>query len=82
MQCSFCRSSHPSVTHHDSPPPSAPPPVLAACLRDLQRFLRRDDPCDRPAFMKLGELQVVQNDVISLITGNPTDTDLVYNACE
>jgi hypothetical protein len=32
--------------------------------------------------MKLGELQVVQNDVISLITGNPTDTDLVYNACE
>jgi hypothetical protein len=57
-------------------------PAHAACLRDLQRFLRRDDPRDRPAFMKLGELQVVQNDVISLITGNPTDTDLVYNARE
>lgn len=53
---------------------------VTACLKDLQRFLRRDDPTERPAYMKLGELAVVENDVIPLILTHPTDTDLVYNA--
>jgi hypothetical protein len=44
--------------------------------------MRRDDPRERHAFMKLGELQLVGNDVIPLITSYPTDPDLVYNARE
>jgi len=32
--------------------------------------------------MKLGELQLVENDVIPLISHYPTDTELVYNARE
>jgi hypothetical protein len=44
--------------------------------------MRRDDPRERHAFLKLGELQLVTNDVIPLITSYPTDTDLVYNARE
>ena len=35
-------------------------PLLAAagCLKDLQRFLRRDDPELRPVFMRLGEWRI------------------------
>lgn len=43
------------------PPSLQRPPLLhntPACLKDLARFLRRDNPEDRDAFFKLGELQV------------------------
>lgn len=40
------------------PRPFLPAPRPAACLKDLQRFLRRDDPGTRDAFFKLGELRV------------------------
>jgi hypothetical protein len=57
-------------------------PQRTACLKDLQRFLRRDDPNERPAFEKLGELQIMENDVIPLIVTHPADAGLVYQARE
>jgi hypothetical protein len=41
------------------------PAAPAACLKDLQRFLRRDSPDTRDAFFKLGELQVQGRGLIS-----------------
>lgn len=54
----------------------------AACLKDLARFLRRDEPDTREVFLKLGELQIVENDVVPLLTSFPTDRELVYHARE
>jgi hypothetical protein len=50
-------------------------------LKDLQRFLRRDETENRSAFFKLGELRIVENDIIPLITTYPTKLDLLYHAC-
>ena len=53
----------------------------AACLKDLQRFLRQDDPETRAAFFKLGQFNVAKTDLVPIIVGAAGDTDLVYNAC-
>eukprot|EP00879_Flechtneria_rotunda_P032638 GHRR01035888.1.p4 GENE.GHRR01035888.1~~GHRR01035888.1.p4 ORF type:complete len:101 (+),score=22.70 GHRR01035888.1:1079-1381(+) len=58
------------------------PLLPAACLKDLQRFLRRDDPDLRDVFFKIGELQLVENDIVPLLTVYPTDHELVYQARE
>ncbi|KAK9842310.1 hypothetical protein WJX81_005935 [Elliptochloris bilobata] len=50
------------------------------CLKDLQRFLRRDDVVRREAFFALGQYGVAKSDLVSLITTYPEDTELVYNA--
>ncbi len=56
--------------------------LLAACLKDLQRFLRQDDRDRRPAFFKLAQLHVARTDLVPIVTANAHDTDLVYNARE
>ena len=53
----------------------------AACLKDLQRFLRKDDPDTRAAFFKLGQFNVAKSDLVPIIVTYAHDTDLVYNAC-
>eukprot|EP00884_Botryococcus_braunii_P014003 jgi/Botrbrau1/22603/Bobra.176_1s0033.1 len=50
------------------------------CLKDLQRFLRQDDPLNREAFMHLGKQNIVKSDLIPLILGYVDDLDIVYNA--
>ena len=52
----------------------------AACLKDLQRFLRNADPETRAAFFKLGQFTVAKTDLVPIIVSNAGDTDLVYNA--
>ncbi|KAG2492461.1 hypothetical protein HYH03_009402 [Edaphochlamys debaryana] len=37
------------------------------CLKDLQRFLRRDDPDLRPVFRRLGTWRVAQQDLVPLL---------------
>jgi hypothetical protein len=55
------------------------PPPAAACLKDLQRCLRRDDPDTRDVFFKLGEFDTAKNDLVPIIVTYPDDTELVYN---
>ena len=52
------------------------------CLKDLQRFLRQDDPETRPTFTALSKFDVAKSDLVPAIVANPGDTDLVYNACK
>lgn len=59
----------------------APAPA-AACLKDLQRFLRNDDPKTREALQILGQYNIAKTDLVPLIVTYPQDTDVVYNACE
>lgn len=54
---------------------------LADCLKDLQRFLRHDDPVTREAFMHLGRQNIVKSDLIPLIMQYVEEMDIVYNAC-
>jgi hypothetical protein len=56
--------------------------LRTACLKDLARFLRRDDPETRDALFKLGQLQTVENDICPLLVAHPTDAELVYHARE
>eukprot|EP00891_Asterochloris_glomerata_P008793 jgi/Astpho2/8793/Aster-05348 len=51
-----------------------------ACLKDLQRFLRNDDPKTREALQILGQYNIAKTDLVPLIVTYPQDTDLVYNA--
>jgi hypothetical protein len=54
-----CGTEPPRAARAEPPHPILGGPSRpAACLKDLQRFLRRDHPEDRDAFFKLGELQV------------------------
>ena len=55
---------------------------MPECLKDLQRFLRHDDPATRDAFFVLGKAQTTRLHLIPLITGYAEDADIVYNACE
>jgi Timeless protein len=57
------------------------PPSPAACLKDLQRFLRREDenPEKRDVTLKLGELRLVETDLIPLLLAHPSDEQLVIN---
>lgn len=59
--------------------PISPAPTTA-CLKDLQRCLRRDDPDTRDVFFKLGEFATAKSDLVPMIVTYPDDTDLVYNA--
>lgn len=51
------------------PPPARPPP--AACLRDLQRFLRDDEPEGRPAFFAASRYGFARSDLVPLIVTYP-----------
>ena len=50
------------------------------CLKDLQRFLRRDDTFDRQVFHRLGQWDLVSTDLVPLIVAYQEDQDIVYNA--
>jgi timeless len=54
----------------------------ADCLKDLQRFLRKDDPDMRPVFFKLGGFHLAANDLVPLVVTYPNEHDVVYNARE
>ena len=63
-------------------PCKCPTFVLGAdCLKDLQRFLREDDPRTRDAFFTVGQYKTARSDLVPLITTYAADTDIVYNAC-
>ncbi|CAG9467441.1 unnamed protein product [Pedinophyceae sp. YPF-701] len=49
-------------------------------LKDLQRFLRRDDPATRGVFYTLADLKIVAQDLVPLIVFYPDEEDVVYNA--
>jgi hypothetical protein len=51
-------------------------------LKDLQRFLRKDDPDMRPVFFKLGGFHLAANDLVPLVVTYPNEHDVVYNARE
>ncbi|GBF93528.1 hypothetical protein Rsub_06248 [Raphidocelis subcapitata] len=55
-------------------------PDCLACLKDLQRFLRRDDPDNRDAFFKLGELTLAASHLVPLLVTYPEDEGLAFNA--
>jgi hypothetical protein len=55
---------------------------VADCLKDLQRFLRKDDPDTRPVFFKLGGFHLAANDLVPLVVTYPTEHEVVYNARE
>ena len=50
------------------------------CLKDLQRFLRNDDPDTRDAFFKVAEFDLARSDLVPIITTYPEDKELVFNA--
>jgi timeless len=49
-------------------------------LKDLQRFLRRDSPETRDAFMLLGRYNLAKTDLVPLLITYPNDEELLYNA--
>jgi len=51
-------------------------------LKDLQRFLRKDDPDTREVFFKLGAFDTARKDLVPLLIHYPQDHDIVYNARE
>ena len=51
---------------------------LAECLRDLDRFLRRDYDDDRQALLLLGKCDVVSNNLLPLLKTYPSDAAMVY----
>lgn len=54
----------------------------AACLKDIQRFLRNDDAQSRETFFTLGEFDVAKHHLMPLITTYPDDVEVVFNARE
>ena len=50
------------------------------CLKDLQRFLRRDDPYTRDVFHRLCQWDLVATDLVPLVVQYQDDSDVVYNA--
>ncbi|GIL56078.1 hypothetical protein Vafri_11513, partial [Volvox africanus] len=50
------------------------------CLKDLQRFLRRDDPDIRPVFKRLGEWRIAARDVVPLLVTYPHDKEITLQA--
>ncbi|GLC44839.1 hypothetical protein PLESTF_001102100 [Pleodorina starrii] len=50
------------------------------CLKDLQRFLRRDDPDIRSVFTKLGEWRIAAGDLLPLLITYPHDKDITLQA--
>ena len=50
----------------------------AECLKDIDRFLRRDFDDDRQALLLLGKCEVVTNNLIPLLKAYPEDPEVVY----
>uniref|UniRef100_A0A7S3VNX6 Timeless N-terminal domain-containing protein n=1 Tax=Dunaliella tertiolecta TaxID=3047 RepID=A0A7S3VNX6_DUNTE len=50
------------------------------CLKDLQRFLRKDDPDTRDVFFKLGAFETARKDLVPLLIHYPQDHAIVYNS--
>ncbi|GAX82511.1 hypothetical protein CEUSTIGMA_g9938.t1 [Chlamydomonas eustigma] len=50
------------------------------CLKDLQRFMRHDDPDTRPVFFKLANFQTARSDLVPLILTYPDEREIVFNA--
>lgn len=50
------------------------------CLKDLTRFLRRDDPDTRDVFFELCKKQIPTAHLVPILTTYPDDTQLVFNA--
>jgi timeless len=51
-------------------------------LKNLQRFLRRDDPESRDIFMQLGKWNTIRQDILPIIISYRDQFDLVLNAGE
>lgn len=70
--------------NHSLPPSLRPPHPLpsqpTACLKDLQRFLRRDDPATRPAFTLLSRFNLAKSDLVPLLTRYADDEEVVVQA--
>jgi hypothetical protein len=56
--------------------------IIADNIKDLARWLRRDDPDTRDVFFKLGEFDTARSDLVPIIVTHPDDADLVYNVRE
>ncbi len=54
--------------------------VAAECLKDLQRFLRKDDRDTRDVFFQLCEYGTVRNDVLPILTHYAASHEHVFNA--
>ena len=54
----------------------------AECLKDLQRFLRRDDPEKRPAFFTLSKTNIAKSDLVPLLSAYPDNKEIVFNSGE
>lgn len=55
------------------------PSISTDNLKDLQRFLRRDDPHTREVFKQLCKWNVVSRDLIPLMENYQDDRNLVIN---
>ena len=56
--------------------------LFTECLKDLQRFLRRDDTEKRPAFFALSKTNIAKSDLVPLLSAYPDSNDVVYNSGE
>lgn len=50
------------------------------CLKDLQGFLKYDDPVERPAFFAVAKYNFTKTDIVPLLVTYPEEYELVYNA--
>jgi hypothetical protein len=53
--------------------------LRAECLKDVDRFLRRDFEDNRKALLLLGKCDVVSKNLIPLLRAYPTDNEIVYH---
>lgn len=56
------------------------PSKYAECLKDLQRFLRRDNTVKRPAFFTLSKSNISKSDLVPLLLAYPDNKDVVFNS--
>lgn len=53
--------------------------AAAECLKDIQRFLREDDPTKRPAFFELHQMDLARSDLVPLLHKYSDEEDVVTN---
>lgn len=53
--------------------------MRAGCLKDLQRFLRNDDPDLRTVFFKLCRFETAKTDLVPLLKACAGEKDMVFN---
>lgn len=53
--------------------------MRAGCLKDLQRFLRNDDPDLRTVFFKLCRFETAKTDLVPLLKACAGEKDIVFN---